>query len=108
MSVGRDTTALGWVRETNLSFDRSRSTYSKKDGDPQMHHDIRPVTRDCVCPTMRATAHTKRCNAEFREKFLGAWGAERANFYRPTPVVGHDGAFGLYTNGPDAMHGEAS
>jgi hypothetical protein len=47
------------------------------------HHDtLSPVERDCIC-LMRGPSgpHIAQCDATFRAKFFGAWGAERFLFY---------------------------
>ena len=71
------------------------------------HPDIRPVTRDCICPTRPTTYHTQECQTAFRAKFLGAWGSEREKFYRPR-AIGTDGVFGLYADAPAAPKRKAS
>jgi hypothetical protein len=78
-----------------------RTSTTTKDGAAMLHPEIRPVQRDCICPTQPTTSHTKSCEGAFREKFFGAWGAERAKFYGVPRATGHDGAFGLYVEGPD-------
>lgn len=45
------------------------------------HHVIRPVERDCICPTRPPVAHTPQCEEAFRDKFFGAWDRERDRFY---------------------------
>ncbi|HEU0316150.1 MAG TPA: hypothetical protein VFR49_02405, partial [Solirubrobacteraceae bacterium] len=42
---------------------------------------IRPVERDCICPTRPPVAHTPACEEAFRAKFFGAWHRERDRFY---------------------------
>jgi len=46
------------------------------------HHTISPVERDCIC-LLRGPggAHIAQCDAMFRAKFFGAWGAERLLFH---------------------------
>lgn len=45
------------------------------------HHGIRPVERDCICPTRPTTAHSANCEAAFRLKFFGACNQARGRFY---------------------------
>ncbi len=47
------------------------------------HHVIRPVERDCICPTRPPIAHSPQCEEAFRTKFFGAWNRERDRFYGP-------------------------
>jgi len=60
------------------------------------HHQIRPVQRDCICPTRPAQIHTQRCDSAFREKFFGAWATARETFY------------GRSQDDDDRLYGEAS
>jgi hypothetical protein len=50
------------------------------------HHVIRPVERDCICPTRPPVAHTHQCEEAFRAKFFGAWKRERDRFYGPGAI----------------------
>lgn len=54
------------------------------------HHTIIPVERDCMCLMRLADgAHIAQCDAAYRAKFFGAWGAERLLFYgAPSGRVG--------------------
>jgi hypothetical protein len=45
------------------------------------HHVIRPVQRDCICPTRPPVAHTPGCEDAFRNKFFAARQSERDRFY---------------------------
>jgi hypothetical protein len=47
------------------------------------HQQIRPVQRDCICPTERHEDHTLPCDTAYRAKFFGAWTRERQRFYFP-------------------------
>ncbi|MGI8803209.1 MAG: hypothetical protein ACR2KV_13735 [Solirubrobacteraceae bacterium] len=51
------------------------------------HHVLRPVERDCICPTRPADAHTPNCEEAFRARFFGAWGRERDRFYDRPPTA---------------------
>jgi hypothetical protein len=45
------------------------------------HHTISAVERTCVCLMRgRDGAHIAQCDAAYRAKFFGAWGAERFLF----------------------------
>lgn len=46
------------------------------------HPTIGPIERDCMCLLRLADgAHIAQCDAAYRAKFFGAWGAERFLFY---------------------------
>jgi hypothetical protein len=61
--------------------------------------EIRPIVRDCICPSRSTTLHTPSCEAQFRAQFFGAWASERERFYRAPPKAGGDGTYGLYRDG---------
>lgn len=50
------------------------------------HQHIRPVQRDCICPTLRQDDHTLTCDTAYRAKFFNAWTFERQRFYFPELV----------------------
>jgi hypothetical protein len=52
------------------------------------HHVIRPVERDCICPTRPSVSHTDNCESAFREKFFASWQRERDRFYGPDRDLG--------------------
>lgn len=47
-----------------------------------LHHDIRPVERDCICLQRKLDGpHIAQCNARFRAKFFTSWRGVRNDFY---------------------------
>jgi hypothetical protein len=55
------------------------------------HNVIRPVERDCICPTRPPpVTHSRQCEEAFRIKFYAAWHRQRERFYGPgaMPRVG--------------------
>lgn len=57
------------------------------------NHAIRPVTRDCICPTRPPSSHSPQCEQAFRSKFFALWQQERDRFYGK----------GLMTRGAEAQ-----
>jgi hypothetical protein len=51
------------------------------------HHQIRPVERDCICPTRPSRVHTANCEAALRDKFFSSWRRERERFYGGGPLA---------------------